>query len=104
MKSEMRPIDSITPYEKNPRKNAGAVEAVAKSIAEVGVCPGCGGDGTYRVLFTLAGASPHVSCAVCGDRALILIEFIETPLRTARQPVYGDTDALVRRLNLGASA
>lgn len=36
MKTDMRPIDSITPYEKNPRKNAGAIAAVAKSIEEFG--------------------------------------------------------------------
>ena len=30
------PISDITPYENNPRRNAGAVEAVAKSIASFG--------------------------------------------------------------------
>ncbi len=36
MKVRLRPIDSITPYEKNPRKNDAAVDAVAKSITEFG--------------------------------------------------------------------
>ncbi|MGE4198948.1 MAG: DNA modification methylase, partial [Phycisphaerales bacterium] len=36
MKVRLRPIDSITPYEKNPRKNDGAVDAVARSIQEYG--------------------------------------------------------------------
>jgi len=36
MQIELRPIDSITPYEKNPRKNDGAVDAVAKSLREFG--------------------------------------------------------------------
>lgn len=31
-------IDSITPYENNPRKNDGAVEAVAESIRQCGYC------------------------------------------------------------------
>lgn len=30
------PIDSITPYERNPRRNAGAVDAVAESIKQFG--------------------------------------------------------------------
>lgn len=81
------------------------ISRLERGRSGAGACPGCGsGDGAYRVLFTLAGAGTHVPCAVCGDRALILIEFFETPLPIARQPVYGDTDALVRRLNLGASA
>jgi DNA modification methylase len=33
---EMRPIDSIRPYDKNPRLNDGAVDAVARSITEFG--------------------------------------------------------------------
>ena len=36
MKIEMRSIDSITPYERNPRQNDGAVAAVADSIREFG--------------------------------------------------------------------
>ena len=36
MKVVQRPIDDITPYEKNPRQNDGAVEAVAASIREFG--------------------------------------------------------------------
>lgn len=32
----MRPIDSIRPYNRNPRLNAGAVDAVAESIKEFG--------------------------------------------------------------------
>ncbi|MGE3507591.1 MAG: ParB N-terminal domain-containing protein, partial [Vicinamibacterales bacterium] len=36
MKVRLRPIDSITPYEKNPRKNEAAVDAVACSIQEYG--------------------------------------------------------------------
>ena len=36
MNIENRPIDSITPYEDNPRRNADAVEPVAKSIKEFG--------------------------------------------------------------------
>jgi len=36
MKIEMRSIDSITPYERNPRQNDGAVDAVANSIREYG--------------------------------------------------------------------
>ena len=36
MKIEMRSIDSITPYERNPRQNDGAVDAVADSIREFG--------------------------------------------------------------------
>ena len=34
MHIELRPIDSITPYDKNPRLNDGAVEAVARSLKE----------------------------------------------------------------------
>jgi DNA modification methylase len=33
---EMRPLDSIRPYENNPRHNGAAVEAVARSIQEFG--------------------------------------------------------------------
>jgi ParB-like chromosome segregation protein Spo0J len=36
MKIEMRDVDSIHPYEKNPRNNAEAVDAVAKSITQFG--------------------------------------------------------------------
>ncbi|OQB79057.1 MAG: ParB-like nuclease domain protein [Planctomycetes bacterium ADurb.Bin126] len=36
MKIEMRDVDSIRPYEKNPRQNAEAVDAVAKSIEQFG--------------------------------------------------------------------
>ena len=36
MKIELKPVDSIKPYEKNPRKNDQAVEAVSKSIVEYG--------------------------------------------------------------------
>ena len=36
MNVELRPIESTTPYEKNPRKNEGAVDAVAKSLPEFG--------------------------------------------------------------------
>ena len=36
MKIEMWEIVRVKPYEKNPRKNEGAVEAVAKSIREFG--------------------------------------------------------------------
>ena len=36
MKIEMRSVDSITPYERNPRQNDGAVDAVADSIREFG--------------------------------------------------------------------
>ena len=36
MKTEMRNIESLKPYEKNPRKNEGAVDAVASSIREFG--------------------------------------------------------------------
>ena len=36
MKIEMWPLANVKPYEKNPRKNEGAIEAVAKSIAEFG--------------------------------------------------------------------
>lgn len=36
MKVTMRPIGAIKPYEKNPRQNDGAVDAVAKSIKEFG--------------------------------------------------------------------
>ncbi len=36
MKVEFRPIQDIRPYEANPRKNDGAVEAVARSIKEFG--------------------------------------------------------------------
>ena len=31
---ELRPIDSIKPYDKNPRLNNGAVQAVARSLHE----------------------------------------------------------------------
>ena len=34
MRIEHRPLDSITPYDKNPRVNDGAVEAVARSLKE----------------------------------------------------------------------
>ncbi len=36
MKIEMRNVDLIRPYENNPRNNAEAVDAVAKSIAQFG--------------------------------------------------------------------
>src|SRR5215510_11677470 len=36
MKVDMRPIDSIRPYENNPRLNDAAVDAVAASIREFG--------------------------------------------------------------------
>src|ERR1700676_5169579 len=36
MKVEMRPIESIRPYENNPRLNDAAVDAVAASIREFG--------------------------------------------------------------------
>jgi len=36
MKVVQRPIDDITPYEKNPRQNDDAVDAVAQSIREFG--------------------------------------------------------------------
>jgi len=36
MKIEMRPIREVIPYEKNPRQNEQAVEAVAKSIEDFG--------------------------------------------------------------------
>jgi hypothetical protein len=29
---ELRPLNSITPYDRNPRKNDAAVDAVARSI------------------------------------------------------------------------
>jgi ParB-like chromosome segregation protein Spo0J len=36
MRIEMWPIGRVVPYEKNPRLNAGAVDAVAKSLREFG--------------------------------------------------------------------
>jgi len=36
MKIEMWPLANVKPYEKNPRKNEGAIDAVAKNIAEFG--------------------------------------------------------------------
>ena len=36
MKIELRPLAEIRPYEKNPRLNDAAVEAVARSIREFG--------------------------------------------------------------------
>ncbi|MBC7772784.1 MAG: ParB N-terminal domain-containing protein, partial [Pyrinomonadaceae bacterium] len=36
MHVELRPIESVKPYEKNPRKNDGAVDAVAASLREYG--------------------------------------------------------------------
>lgn len=36
MEITMRPVESLKPYDKNPRKNAGAVDAVAASIKEFG--------------------------------------------------------------------
>ena len=36
MKIEMKAINAVTPYEKNPRKNDGAIGAVAKSLKEFG--------------------------------------------------------------------
>lgn len=36
MKIEIRPLADITPYEKNPRINDGAVDAVAASLREFG--------------------------------------------------------------------
>jgi site-specific DNA-methyltransferase (adenine-specific) len=36
MRIELRPLDSITPYDKNPRRNDAAVEAVARSLKEFG--------------------------------------------------------------------
>jgi len=36
MKIEQRDIDRIRPYEKNPRRNDKAVEAVGRSIREAG--------------------------------------------------------------------
>jgi site-specific DNA-methyltransferase (adenine-specific) len=36
MKVEMRPIDTIRPYESNPRQNDSGVDAVAASLREFG--------------------------------------------------------------------
>ena len=36
MKIELRAVDKITPYDKNPRQNDGAVDAVARSITDFG--------------------------------------------------------------------
>jgi DNA modification methylase len=36
MNIQLRPIESITPYAKNPRRNDGAVDAVARSLKEFG--------------------------------------------------------------------
>jgi DNA modification methylase len=36
MQTQMRPLDSIQPYENNPRANDAAIEAVARSILEFG--------------------------------------------------------------------
>ena len=36
MKIEMVPIEAVKPYEKNPRQNDSAVDAVARSIREFG--------------------------------------------------------------------
>ena len=36
MKIELRPLSAIKPYEKNPRINEGAVDAVAESIRRFG--------------------------------------------------------------------
>ena len=36
MQIELRPIDSIRPHDRNPRDNAGAVDAVAESIRTYG--------------------------------------------------------------------
>ena len=36
MKTELRALEEIKPYEKNPGINDGAVEAVARSISEFG--------------------------------------------------------------------
>lgn len=33
---ELKPLESLKPYDKNPRKNDGAVDAVIKSITEFG--------------------------------------------------------------------
>lgn len=45
MEVELRDISEIKPYGGNPRKNDGAIEAVAKSIQELGwrqtSCPKC---------------------------------------------------------------
>ena len=45
--AEMWPLAKVKPYEKNPRKNEGAIDAVAKSIQEFGfrVPIGVDGDG-----------------------------------------------------------
>ena len=37
MKIELRPLASIRPYEKNPRLNDDAVDAVAASLREFGL-------------------------------------------------------------------
>jgi len=43
MKVQLRPITSIRPYDKNPRLNDQAVDAVANSIREFGFRqPDCG--------------------------------------------------------------
>jgi len=36
MHTELRPIDSITPYDRNPRLNDSAVDAVAALLREFG--------------------------------------------------------------------
>jgi ParB-like chromosome segregation protein Spo0J len=36
MKVQLWPIEKVTPYEKNPRKNDRAVDAVAESIQKFG--------------------------------------------------------------------
>ena len=36
MKIENRPLAEIKPYERNPRRNAAAVDAMAKVVSEMG--------------------------------------------------------------------
>ncbi|MGE3110097.1 MAG: hypothetical protein AB7O77_17300 [Phycisphaerales bacterium] len=65
-------------------------------------CPACGHDGTYRVEYrTGQSPPPRDRCAVCGDRSLIIVEFVEAPLpacRESTEPARGDADSWPRQL------
>lgn len=76
MKIEMRALSEIAPYEKNPRQNDHAVEAVAVSIRDFG----------FRVICP-PGTSPAAGLVFGGKDAFKGLED-----GRHRQAVHGGTD------------
>lgn len=72
MQIELKPIDQIKPYERNPRKNDAAVEAVARSIREFG----------FRVPIVV-DADGVIICGHTRLKAAIKLGFSEVPVHVA---------------------